>query len=171
MYRPPGAADREFWLYFGRFLVSKLVRMGPDNPQDSFGPSFRPNRRFSTHFGPNLMFLAPTGTLVSQDLGLAWLWTSPTAAGKPDPSSETSTSVLSQQKTSVLSQHHIVCESRHQFGPKWVENRRFGLKLGPEACQDRSGAFGTGLTHSKGPSPAWSWRFKSGPQCRFGPKS
>ena len=33
------------------------------------------------------------------------------------------TSVLSQQKTS-----------------------------GPEACQDRSGAFGTGLTHSKGPS-------------------
>ena len=38
-----------------------------------------------------------------------------------------------------------------KFGPKWVENRRFGLKLGPEACQDRSGAFGTGLTHSKGP--------------------
>ena len=41
-----------------------------------------------------------------------------------------------------------------KFGPKWVENRRFGLKLGPEACQDRSGAFGMGLTHSKGPSPA-----------------
>ena len=38
-------------------------------------------------------------------------------------------------------------------GPKWVENRPFGLKLGPEACQDRSGAFGMGLTHSKGPSP------------------
>ena len=35
------------------------------------------------------------------------------------------TSVLSQQKTS-----------------------------GPEACQDRSGTFGTGLTHSKGPSLA-----------------
>ena len=58
-----------------------------------------------------------------------------------------------------------------KFGPKWFENRRFGLKLGPEACQDRSGAIGTGLTHSEGPSPAWSWRFKSGPQCRFGPKS
>ena len=43
-----------------------------------------------------------------------------------------------------------------KFGPKWVENRRFGLKLGPEACQDRSGAFGMGLTHSKGPSGASS---------------
>ena len=39
-------------------------------------------------------------------------------------------------------------------GLKWVQNRPFGLKLGPEACQDRSGAFGMGLTHSKGPSPA-----------------
>ena len=38
--------------------------------------------------------------------------------------------------------------------PKWVQNGPFGLKLGPEACQDRSGAFGMGLTHSKGPSPA-----------------
>ena len=38
--------------------------------------------------------------------------------------------------------------------PKWVQNRPFGLKLGPEAYQDRSGAFGMGLTHSKGPSPA-----------------
>ena len=35
-----------------------------------------------------------------------------------------------------------------------VQNRRFGLKLGPEACQDRSGAVGMGLTHSKGLSPA-----------------
>ena len=34
-----------------------------------------------------------------------------------------------------------------------IQNRPFGLKLGPEACQDRSGAFGMGLTHSKGPSP------------------
>ena len=104
MYRPPGAADREFWLYFVGFLASKLVGKGPDNPQDSFGPSFKPNGRFSTHFKPNLMFLAPTGTLVSQDLGLAWLWTSPIAAGKADPLSETSTSVLSQQQTSILSQ-------------------------------------------------------------------
>ena len=60
---------------------------------------------------------------------------------------------------------------KHQIWPEIVENRRFGVKLGPEACQDRSGAFRTGLTHSKGPSPAWSWRSKSGPQCRFGPKS
>ena len=39
-------------------------------------------------------------------------------------------------------------------GPNRVQNRRFGLKIGPEACQDRSGAFGMGLTHSKGPSRA-----------------
>ena len=39
-------------------------------------------------------------------------------------------------------------------GPNRVQNRLFGLKLGPEACQDRSGAFGMGLTHSEGPSPA-----------------
>ena len=39
-------------------------------------------------------------------------------------------------------------------GPNRVQNRPFGLKLGPEACQDRSGAFGMGLTHSKGPSLA-----------------
>ena len=39
-------------------------------------------------------------------------------------------------------------------GPKWVQNRRFGLKLAPEACRDHSKAFGMGLTHSKGPSPA-----------------
>ena len=39
-----------------------------------------------------------------------------------------------------------------KFGPKWVENRRFGLKLGPAACRDRSGAFGMGVTHSRGPS-------------------
>ena len=56
-------------------------------------------------------------------------------------------------------------------GPDRVQNRLFVLKLGPEACQERSGAFGMGLTHSKGPSPAWCWRSKSGPQCRFGPKS
>ena len=38
MYRPPGVADREFWLYFARFLAPKVVRMGLDSPQDSFGP-------------------------------------------------------------------------------------------------------------------------------------
>ena len=31
--------------------------MGPDRRYDSFGLCFRPNGRFSTHFGPNLMFL------------------------------------------------------------------------------------------------------------------
>ena len=31
--------------------------MGPDRRYDSFGLCFGPNGRFSTHFGPNLMFL------------------------------------------------------------------------------------------------------------------
>ena len=44
--------------------------MGPDRRYDSFGLSFGPNRRFSTHFGPNLMFLDRTRTLVNQD----WTW-------------------------------------------------------------------------------------------------
>ena len=60
MYRPPGAADREFWLYFVGFLASKVVRMAPDDPQDSFGPSFRPNGRFWTRFGPFSMIWART---------------------------------------------------------------------------------------------------------------
>ena len=89
--------------------------MGPDNPQDSFAPSFRPNRRvLTTQIGPNLMFLAPTGTLVSQDLDLAWLWASSIAAGKADCLSETSTSVLSQQQTSVLSQQQTSVLSPQQ---------------------------------------------------------
>ena len=37
--------------------------MGPDRRFGSFGLCFRPNGRFSTHFGPNLMFLDLTGTL------------------------------------------------------------------------------------------------------------
>ena len=67
------------------------------------------------------------------------------------------TSVLSQQKKAQVQSWltKVPVPSKDiKFGPKWVENRRFGLKLGPEACQDRSGAFGMGLTHSKGPSPA-----------------
>ena len=44
--------------------------MGPDRRFGSFGLCFGPNRRFSTHFGPNLMFLDRTGTLVNQD----WTW-------------------------------------------------------------------------------------------------
>ena len=70
MYQPPGAADREFGLYLVGFLVSKLVWMAQDNPQDPFGPTFRTKRRFSTHVRPNLMFLERTGTLVNQD----WTW-------------------------------------------------------------------------------------------------
>ena len=84
------------------------------------------------------------------------------------------TSVLSQQKKAQVQSWLTkvpVPSQNIKLSLKWVENRRFGLKLGPEACQDRSGAFGMGLTHSKGPSPAWSWRSKSRPKCRFGPKS
>ena len=49
------------------------VRHIPKAPQRSWhasGPSFRPNRLFSTHFGPNLMFLDGTGTVVNED----WTW-------------------------------------------------------------------------------------------------
>ena len=34
--------------------------MGPDRRYDSFGLCFGPNGRFSTHFGPNFMFLGLT---------------------------------------------------------------------------------------------------------------
>ena len=49
-----------------------------------------------------------------------------------------------------------------KFGRKWVENRRFGLKLGPEACQDRSGAFGGGLTPLQGAVPGLVLEFQVG---------
>ena len=39
-------------------------------------------------------------------------------------------------------------------GLNGVQNRRFGLKIGPEACQDPSRALGMGLTQSTGPSTA-----------------
>ena len=96
------------------------------------------------------------------------------SAGETGQMTAAETSVLSQQKKAQVQSWltKVPVPSKNiKFGQKCVENRRFGLKLGPEACQDRSGAFGMGLTHSKGPSPAWSWRSKSGPQCRFGPKS
>ena len=44
--------------------------MGPDMPWDSFGLCFGPNGRFWTHFGPNLMLLEGTGTVVNED----WTW-------------------------------------------------------------------------------------------------
>ena len=48
--------------------------MGPDMPSDSFGLCFGPNRRFSTHFGSNLMLLARTGTLVNHGSTWAEAW-------------------------------------------------------------------------------------------------
>ena len=45
------------------FLAPALVRMGPDGPCDSLGPIFKPNGRFWTHLGPNLMLLGPATTL------------------------------------------------------------------------------------------------------------
>ena len=67
------------------------------------------------------------------------------------------TSALSQQKKAQVRSWltKVPAPSGNiKFCSKWVESRRFGLELGPEACQDCSGAFGMGLTHSKGPSPA-----------------
>ena len=49
------------------------VRPVPKSPERSWhasGPSFRPNRRFANHFGPNLMSLDQTRTLVNRD----WTW-------------------------------------------------------------------------------------------------
>ena len=62
------------------------------------------------------------------------------------------TSVLSQQKKAQVQSWltKVPVPSKNiKFGPKWVQNRRFGLKLGPEACQDRSRAFGMGLTYPR----------------------
>ena len=56
-------------LDFGPFLAPKVVRMGPDSRYDSFGLCFRPNRRFSTHFGPNWC-LAPSMCLRHRELML-----------------------------------------------------------------------------------------------------
>ena len=53
---PPGAVFLKK-SKFGSFLASGVVRMGPDRRYSSFGLCFRPNGQFSTHFGPNLMFL------------------------------------------------------------------------------------------------------------------
>ena len=38
-------------------------------------------------------------------------------------------------------------------GPNRVQNRRFGLKINPKACQDRSGAFRTGPAAKKSNDP------------------
>ena len=110
---PPGAVFLRK-LDFGLSLASGVVWMSPDRPENSFGLCFGPNRQFSIHFGPNLTFLAPTGTLVGQNLGLAWLWTSPIAHGKPDSLSETYLSCLNSRHLSCLSSRHLSClNSRH----------------------------------------------------------
>ena len=58
------------------------------------------------------------------------------------------TSVLSQREKAQVQScvNKVPVPSKNiKFGLKWVENPRLGLKLGLEACQDRSGAFGMGL--------------------------
>ena len=79
------------------------VRPPPKAPERSWhasGPSFRPNRGFSTQFGPNLMFVA----------------------GKPNPLSETLGSV--QQQTSVLAMawhcHGSTSTLTHTMYARWV---------------------------------------------------
>ena len=62
---------------------------------------------------------------------------------------------LRPRASQVLAQGRFSSRAKNiKNDPNWVQNRPSGLKLGPEACQDRSGAFGTGLTHSKESSPA-----------------
>ena len=143
-------ADREFWLYFVRFLAPKLVGIGPDNPQDSLGPSFKPNRRFSTHFGPNLMFLDGTGTLVNQDWTWAEAWADLGLRPTLDdlglrlgpildrlwahPLFEMSTSVLSQQMSAVETRQMLKSQikGRPKVRPKSAQSQS---KVGPRSAQ------------------------------------
>ena len=132
--------------------------MGPDNSQDSFGQSLKPNRRLSNHFGPNFMFWAPPGTLVSQDFGLAWLWANliipgilawpgfglGLALGKHH-----FTVVETGQMSGVETRQMLKSQIRgraqnHPNGPKWVEHGRQVLRIGPNESHGRSTAFGTG---------------------------
>ena len=76
MYRPPEAADREFWLYFFQIFCPKRGPDGSGQPSGFIWTKFQAEPSILNPFKRNLMFLAPTGTLVGQDLGLAWLWTS-----------------------------------------------------------------------------------------------
>ena len=104
----PGRLIGSFWYILLDFWAQKWSGWGPDNPRDSCGPSFKPNRRFSIHFDPNLMFLAPTGTLVSQDF---WAWPgfgqAPLLPGSPARH-------LRLQNLSCLNSRHLSClNSRH----------------------------------------------------------
>ena len=65
-----------FWAYFLTFLARdgplEWVRPIPNAPERSWhasGPIFSPNRRFWTHFGPFLMFLARLENQVWAKLG------------------------------------------------------------------------------------------------------
>ena len=73
-----------------------------------------------------------------------------------------------------LSQAHDVgARPNHQKWPEMDPKSTVWPKLGPEACQDCSGAFGMGLTHSKGPSPAKKVKkcAQAGPGHCHGPKT
>ena len=68
-----GVHGKVFFVFFAGDGPLEWVRPIPKAPERSWhasGPSFRPNRRFSTHFKLNLMFWDGTGTLVNQD----WTW-------------------------------------------------------------------------------------------------
>ena len=93
--------------------------------------------------GTKFHVLAPTGSLVSQDLGLAWLWTSPIAAGKYD---QTSTSVLSQQQTSALSQQQTSVLSQQQTSV--LSQQKTSILSQQKTQQQPSSAFITQHQHS-----------------------
>ena len=68
----PGAARAHFFTFFAGDGPLEWVRPIPKAPERSWhasGPSFRPNRRFWTHFGPFLMFLARLENQVWAKLG------------------------------------------------------------------------------------------------------
>ena len=116
-------------------------RPGP-SPAPNVGPG--PNHQKWPEMGPESTVWAETWSRsMSGPFRSLWDGSNPLQGAVPGL-------VLEVQVGPTMSVQAQVIEN----GPNRVQNRRFGLKLGPEACQDRSGAFGMGLTHSKGPSPA-----------------
>ena len=109
---------------------------------------------------PSLLFARSgayvAASILNSALGVAWQKSSRrwlaklVLGGSPVSIDYRHLSCLNSRHLSCLNSIHLSClNSRHLS----CLNRPFGLKLCPEACQDRSGAFGIGLTHSKGPSP------------------
>ena len=79
---PPGAVFLKV-----DFLVVFCLRSGPDGSGQPLGfiwTKFQAKLSILDQFRAKFDVFGPTRSLVSQDLGLAWLWTSPIAAGKPD---------------------------------------------------------------------------------------